>query len=127
MPDPTEPTLDADRLRELLAKAIPGWSCGACGRHHHSSTAMFCAAGCGRDHRGMSEVYVVPEDAYDRLLATLAEKDRHLAAIRTVVDEQAEDEGLWSLNLDGSLPISEAYLQQELRRLHAVVEGGTDG
>ncbi len=25
MPDPTEPTLDADRLRELLAKATPGF------------------------------------------------------------------------------------------------------
>ncbi|MGO9455679.1 MAG: hypothetical protein ACLP62_01335 [Acidimicrobiales bacterium] len=49
-----------------------------------------------------------------------------MAAVRSVVDEQAEDEWLWSLNLDGSLPITEAYLQQELRRLHAVVEGGTD-
>ncbi len=49
-----------------------------------------------------------------------------VAAVRSVVDEQAEDEWLWSLNLDGSLPITEAYLQQELRRLHAVVEGGTD-
>lgn len=42
-----------------------------------------------------------------------------LAAIRAVVDEQAEDEGLWFV----SESISEAYLQQELRRLHAVVEG----
>ena len=36
-----------------------------------------------------------------------------------LVQEQAEDEGLWFC----SESISEAYLQQELRRLHAVIEG----
>ncbi len=45
-----------------------------------------------------------------------------LRELSELVDEQAEDEALWALNLDGSLPISEAYLQQELRRLHAAVE-----
>lgn len=45
-----------------------------------------------------------------------------LVAIHELVAEQAEDEALWTLNLDGSLPISEAYLQQELRRLHALIE-----
>ena len=40
---------------------------------------------------------------------------------RALVDEQADDEALWALNLDGSLPITEAYLQQELQRLHAAV------
>ena len=39
-----------------------------------------------------------------------------------LVDEQAEDEGLWSTRLDGTLSIAEAYLQQELRRLHALIE-----
>jgi hypothetical protein len=36
-----------------------------------------------------------------------------------LVHQQAEDEGLWFL----SATASEAYLQQELRRLHAAVEG----
>jgi len=40
----------------------------------------------------------------------------------TVVKEQAENDGLWSLPLNELQPITEAYLQQELRRLHAVVE-----
>lgn len=35
-----------------------------------------------------------------------------------VVDEQAEDEGLWFR----AETAAEAYLQQELRRLHAAVE-----
>ena len=40
-------------------------------------------------------------------------------AIQQVVDEQAEDEGLWFR----AETAAEAYLQQELRRLHAAVEG----
>ena len=59
-----------------------------------------------------------------------AERERALAAIRALVDEQAEDEGLWFQ----ARTAPEAYLQQELRRLHALVEsvcgaalGGEDG
>lgn len=37
---------------------------------------------------------------------------------REIVDEQAEDEGLWFV----ARTAPEAYLQQELRRLHAAVE-----
>jgi hypothetical protein len=51
------------------------------------------------------------------------EQDR--AQLRAIVDEQAEDEGLWGVNLDGSQNIVEAYLQQELRRLHTAIEGET--
>ena len=38
--------------------------------------------------------------------------------IKQLVNEQAEDEALW-FNYER---ITEAYLQQELRRLHAVIE-----
>lgn len=38
---------------------------------------------------------------------------------QAVVDEQAEDEGLWFV----AESITEAYLQQALRRLHAAVDG----
>lgn len=49
--------------------------------------------------------------------------------MRRLVNEQAEDEGLWF----AAETAAEAYLQQELRRLHAAVEaraagiGGTAG
>ena len=45
-----------------------------------------------------------------------------LATIQKMVNEQAEDQGLWFL----SLRAPEAYLQQELRRLHAVIEGAQE-
>lgn len=41
-----------------------------------------------------------------------------LKDIRSLVDRQAEDEGLWF----EAESVAEAYLQQELRRLHAAVE-----
>lgn len=56
-------------------------------------------------------VYVWPNDV-------LALLDR-LERIRALTDEQAEDEGLWFF----AQTAPEAYLQQELRRLHAVIEG----
>ena len=52
----------------------------------------------------------------------IAALERALAQPNTaqqVVDEQAEDEGLWFR----AETAAEAYLQQELRRLHAAVEG----
>ena len=39
-------------------------------------------------------------------------------AIKELVDKQAEDEGLWFM----ARTAPEAYLQQELRRLHAEIE-----
>lgn len=50
----------------------------------------------------------MPSDMYD--------------AMRALVDEQAEDEGLWFI----AQTAPEAYLQQELRRLHAAVEAAGD-
>ena len=41
-----------------------------------------------------------------------------LREVRQIVDEQAEDEGLWFV----AEHASEAYLQSELRRLHAAIE-----
>ena len=50
-----------------------------------------------------------------------------LKEIRELVDEQAEDEGLWGIYPLGQQPIVEAYLQQELRRLHTMIEKATNG
>jgi Family of unknown function (DUF6085) len=44
------------------------------------------------------------------------------AEVIALVNEQAEDEGLWFM----AMTAPEAYLQQELRRLHAAVEGLTE-
>lgn len=41
-----------------------------------------------------------------------------LTAIRALVDEQAEDDGLWF----HAETAPEAYLQQELRKPHALIE-----
>jgi hypothetical protein len=42
-----------------------------------------------------------------------------LSALQALVDAQAEDAGLWFV----AQTAPEAYLQQELRRLHAAIEG----
>lgn len=44
------------------------------------------------------------------------------ADLLDLINEQAEDEALWAVPAEGTQPIAEAYLQQELRRLHAVIE-----
>jgi hypothetical protein len=49
--------------------------------------------------------------------ATLGEQD-WINQLGAVVDAQAEDDGLWFL----AQTAPEAYLQQELRKLHAMVE-----
>lgn len=41
-----------------------------------------------------------------------------LKELQAIVDAQAEDEGLWF----SARTASEAYLQQELRKLHAAIE-----
>lgn len=46
-------------------------------------------------------------------------RDPTLEEIRSVVSAQAEDNGLWFV----AETAAEAYLQQELRRLHEVIEG----
>jgi hypothetical protein len=52
----------------------------------------------------------------DKHIADLLREDiRELCAL---VNEQANDDGLWFI----AATVSEAYLQQELRRLHAEVE-----
>jgi hypothetical protein len=46
-------------------------------------------------------------------------KNMNEAAIKAVIEEQANDYGLWFR----AETCAEAYLQQALRRLHAVIEG----
>ena len=53
-------------------------------------------------------------DAADRI----AELEALMKQLRTITDRQAEDEGLWF----EAVTAPEAYLQQELRKLHSAVE-----
>ena len=53
----------------------------------------------------------------ERIAALTTERDEALR----VVNEQANDEGLWFV----ATKAPEAYLQKELRRLHAAIEGKT--
>jgi hypothetical protein len=48
--------------------------------------------------------------------------EARLETIRKLVDEQAEDDGLWFV----AEHAPEAYLQQELRKLHALIEENMD-
>lgn len=72
----------------------------------------------------MSDLTVACEEAERKGIAL----GRHqaLAPLYALVDEQAEDEGLWSTRLDGSVSIVESHLQRELRRLHALIESGRE-
>jgi hypothetical protein len=70
-----------------------------------------------------NELFDKEQRARFELIADTERAEEALGEIRAVVDRQAKDEGLWSLPLtEGTQPIVEAYLQQELRSLHAVVE-----
>lgn len=53
------------------------------------------------------------------MVVTRMTAEEKLVSIQAVVDEQANDDGLWF----DAVYITEAYLQAALRRLHAVIEG----
>ena len=57
--------------------------------------------------------------AHADALEKLQRAEAELAKLRQMVAQQAEDDGLWFR----AATAPEAYLQQELRRLHAAVEG----
>ncbi len=64
----------------------------------------------------------VPKEVNDDL-EVIFKAARKVANLQIIVDEQAEDVGLWFV----AQTASEAYLQQELRRLHAAIEEAPDG
>lgn len=63
---------------------------------------------------------------YDAYLAGFAAASARaeglVRALEAKVNEQANDDGLWSVPWEGLQPIAEAYLQQELRALHVAIE-----
>jgi hypothetical protein len=62
-----------------------------------------------------------PDEAVAELARVIEERDTavlKLSTLRNIVSAQAEDEGLWFQ----AATAPEAYLQQELRKLHAAIE-----
>ena len=55
---------------------------------------------------------------HDLLVARIADLEETIAVQLAMVHRQAEDEGLWFV----AQTAPEAYLQQELRRLHSAIE-----
>ena len=64
------------------------------------------------------------DDSYRALLISykkeIEKKEKLIQELKQTASQQAEDEGLWF----NSTTAPEAYLQQELRRLHAIIEKG---
>ena len=77
-------------------------------RHNDDNTGRY-----GAPEKGFVCAYDIK--SVDDLIAELEAKQNK---IRALVNEQAEDEGLWFK----ATTVTEAYLQQELRRLHGVIE-----
>jgi hypothetical protein len=72
----------------------------------------------GKDDKGKAVILGKFDDQlsiWPAVLATLQQHERALA----LVDQQANDDGLWF----AAQTAPEAYLQQELRKLHAAIEG----
>lgn len=105
---------EINKLEELAKKATPGpWDHVKTG-----GTAVW-------EYKDGS-AHVLPDHCFDFIAASNPETILKLCKIakavidlRAAVDEQAKDEGLWF----NAATAPEAYLQQELRKLHALIEG----
>ena len=69
----------------------------------------------------MTDIEAVMEklDTLEENLGTDKQLRTTFAILTEMVEVQANDEGLWFIAMTGA----EGYLQQELRRLHALIEG----
>jgi len=75
----------------------------------------------------LSKVMVPAETviaAFEGYLTTFVEEQiqERLENIREIVEEQADDDSLWSIPLTTQRHMVEAHLQEALRRLHEAVE-----
>ncbi len=72
---------------------------------------------CEHDKR-FSGVFLMPKGDHGCVACAYERVAAENKKIRDVADEQAKDEGLWF----EAQTAPESYLQQELRRLHKVIE-----
>lgn len=80
--------------------------CGACKVQQHAIYRTFEAAIAAWNRRAPALVSPAPDDK------------KAMGVLLELVNEQAEDDGLWFI----AATATEAYLQAALRRLHAAVE-----
>lgn len=110
-----------ERLKEELGYVIIQRDDARYGSQTHQATIERLR---GELHEQQQLTYVYADERNEERAAkedALQQNERLRAAlveIRKLVDRQAEDEALWLLDPT----IGEAYLQQELRRLHSVIE-----
>ena len=104
---------------------LPKMSLGRCHFLHHTQ------GGCVRVHISEIEELQMSVEAWEgypaeakavaktkRLIETLTKLSAVCEIAKKKIDEQAEDDGLWF----DAVTAPEAYLQQELRDLHRVIE-----
>ena len=100
-------------MGEMAEMMLDGTLCEGCGSYIDDEEGegfpRYCSPECAR---GAGITYVNPK-----------RRTRHMdeKSIRALVEEQAKDEGLWF----HAETCAEAYVQQALRDLHAVIEGRT--
>ena len=68
--------------------------------------------------RKMNEKLLKYKSEIERLKKEREHSRDWMAAIKALVIEQANDEGIWFI----AQTVSEEYLQQELRKLHSMIE-----
>jgi len=84
------------------------------------ATAEDWARSYAADLWSMLEQYITSSQALvDQLTRERDEARRALGAVKSFVSQQADDDGLWF----SAETAAEGYLQSELRRLHAFIEG----
>lgn len=70
-------------------------------------------------NRVLDRINADPDDDLAVLARQFLRASERVNSMQAAAAEQANDEGLWF----SAVYASEAYLQQELRRLHTVIEG----
>ena len=81
-----------------------------------------CPCTCGHSH-GKASGGTCQWCKFQKTRTPEAQRKTKLTVLVDLVNEQAKDEGLWAIDMGSSTQnIVEAYLQQELRKLHAAVE-----
>jgi hypothetical protein len=74
---------------------------------------------CHIDKGTYTDGPVLTADVWE-LFQRIADLEAKLSRVKELVNEQADDDALWCV----AGTAFEAYLQQELRRLHSVIEDG---
>lgn len=104
----------SDEARRLINDVADSWVKSDDGERTARDALLAYIAELERERDDLLNPYTLTGWAKIRITELEAENAR----LQAIVDEQAEDEGLWFV----AETAPEAYLQQELRRLHAAID-----